>query len=401
MGEDIVRLVQNFFTTGKFEDQVTDANIVMIPKKHNPVTMADLRPTALCNVVYKIVSKVLANRLKHILNGVISESQSFFIPGRLISDNIMISYEVMHYLKRKNAGKTGWMALKLDMSKAYDRVEWDFLYAMLTKLGFDDHLIQLFMECVQTARYKITYSGREVGAVTPSRGIRQGDPLSSYLFLICMEGLTALIQDHARRHLLTGIKVARGAPALTHMFFADDLYVFCKANGDTAEEILNVLQVYERASGQKINNLKSSVMFSCNTNRDIKESVCNTLGFQEADEGTTYLGLPNMVGRKKNAIFGYIKDQMQKRIEGWDKKQLSKGGKELLIKTVSQAQPTYAMSVFLLPKKLCNEMENIICRYWWRASSKKPKSIHWMSWDRLCAKKSEGGMGLENFKSLT
>lgn len=158
--------------------------------------MADLRPIALCNVVYKIVSKVLANRFKHILNGVISESQSAFIPGRLISDNIMISYEVMHYLKRKNAGKTGWMALKLDMSKAYDRVEWDFLYAMLTKLGFDEHLTQLFMECVQTARYKITYSGREVGTVTPSRGIRQGDPLSSYLFLICMEGLTALIQDH-------------------------------------------------------------------------------------------------------------------------------------------------------------------------------------------------------------
>lgn len=177
------------------------------------------------------------------------------------------------------------------------------------------------------------------------------------------------------------------------MFFADDSYVFCKANGDTAEEILNVLQVYERASSQKINNSKSSVMFSCNTNRDIKESVCNTLGFQEADEGMTYLGLPNMVGRKKNAIFGYIKDQMQKRIEGWDKKPLSKGGKELLIKTVSQAQPTYAMSVFLLPKKLCTEMENIMCRYWWRASSKKPKSIHWMSWDRLCAKKSEWGMG--------
>ncbi|XP_074352890.1 uncharacterized protein LOC141692045 [Apium graveolens] len=272
----------------------------MIPKKQNPVSMADLRPIALCNVVYKIVSKVLANRLKHILNGVISESQSAFIPGRWIFDNIMISYEVMHYLKRKVAGKTG----------------------------------------------------REVGAVTPSRGIRQGDPHSSYLFLVCMEGLTALIQDHARRKLLTGIKVGRGAPVLTHMFFADDSYVFCTANGDTVEEILNVLQVYEKASGQKINRSKSSVVFSCNTIRDIKESVCNTLGFQEADEGTTYLGLPNMVGRKKNAIFGYIKSQMQERIEGWDKKQLS---------------------------------------YWWRASSKKPKSIHWMSWDRLCAKKSEGG----------
>lgn len=285
------------------------------------------------------------------------------------------------------------MALKLDMSKAYDRVEWVFLKAMLTKMGFKDHLIQLFMECVQSVIYKITYSGKVIGSVVPSRRIRQGDPLSSYLFLVCMEGLTTLLQDNARRNLLTGIRVARTAPTLTHMFFADDSYIFCKANGNTADLISNILQVYESASGQKINNFKSSVIFSCNTSQDMRESICNTLGFQEADGSTTYLGLPNVIGRNKKAMFGYIKNQMQKRIEGWDKKHLSKGGNELLIKSVSQAQPTYAMSVFLMPKQLCLEMESIMCRYWWRASAKKPKSIHWMSWDRLCARKSEGGMG--------
>lgn len=350
VGDDIVKLVQNFFTTGKFEEYITETNIMMIPKKQNPETMADLRPIALCNVVYKVVSKVLANRLKHILNGVISESQSAFIPGRLISDNIMISYEVMHFLQRKVAGKAGWMALKLDMSKAYDRVEWVFLKAMLTKMGFKDHLIQLFMECVQSVSYKITYSGKVIGSVVPSRGIRQGDPLSSYLFLVCMEGLTTLLQDNARRNLLTGIRVARTAPTLTHMFFADDSYIFCKANGNTADLISNILQVYESASGQKINNFKSSVIFSCNISQDMRESICNTLGFQEADGSTTYLGLPNVIGRNKKAMFGYIKNQMQKRIEGWDKKHLSKGGNELLIKSVSPAQPTYAMSAFLMPK---------------------------------------------------
>lgn len=254
--------------------------------------MTDLRPIALCNVIYKIVSKVLANRLKHILNGVISETQSAFIPGRLISDNVMISYEVMHYLKRKVSGKASWMALKLDMSKAYDRVEWDFLEAMLEKLGFEAHLIHLFLECVQSVRYKITYSGQEIGSVIPSRGIRQGDPLSSYLFLVCMEGLTALIQDNVRRKLLTGIKIARGAPVLTHMFFADDSYILCKANGDTADLISNMLQVYEMVLGQKINCSKSSVIFSYNGNQDIRESVCNTLGFHEVNENTSYLGIP-------------------------------------------------------------------------------------------------------------
>ncbi|KAL8133670.1 hypothetical protein AgCh_008927 [Apium graveolens] len=393
VGTDIVSLTQQFFSTGKFDSNLTDTNIILIPKKQDPTSMSDLRPISLCNVAYKVVSKVLANRLKQILNGVISATQSAFIPGRLISDNIMISYEVMHYMKRKVAGKTGWMALKLDMSKAYDRVEWDFLKAMLEKLGFDRKLIDLFMECVTSVKYKITHSGIEFGAIVPSRGIRQGDPLSSYLFLVCMEGLTALIRDNERRGCLTGIKVARRAPMLSHLFFADDSFIFCKAKGDMAARVSCMLQMYEIASGQKINKEKSSIFFSANTGQEEKDLCCNALGFQEANGGTTYLGLPNAVGRNKNAIFGYLKSHMQKRVEGWDKKYLSKGGKEILLKTVSQALPTYAMSIFLLPKQICSDLENIMCKYWWRSSASKPKGIHWMSWDRMCMKKSEGGLG--------
>lgn len=205
-----------------------------------------------------------------------------------------------------------------------------------------------------------------------------------------MEGLTALIE---RRRLLSGIKVARGAPVLTHMFFADDSYIYCKAKGETAVQVNHMLQIYEKASGQKISNAKSSIFFSCNTAREEKEIICNTLGFREATEGTTYLGLPNSIGRNKKAVFGYIKNHMQKRMEGWDKTYLSKGGKELLLKTVSQALPTYAMSVFSLPKQLCSDLESLMCKFWWRSSTKQTKGIHWMSWDRMCRKKSDGGLG--------
>nr|XP_017221408.1 PREDICTED: uncharacterized protein LOC108198150 [Daucus carota subsp. sativus] len=297
--------------------------------------MTELRPISLCNVSYKIASKVLANRFKKILDGVISETQSAFIPGRLMSDNTMIAYEVMHYMKRKVGGRAGRMALKLDMSKAYDRVEWSFLRAMLEKLGFDRRLVNLLLECVTSARYRINHSGKEFGLIVPERGIRQGDPLSSYIFLICMEGLTTLIQENVRRKNIKGIKVARGAPILSHLFFADDNYIYCQANSEAANKVISMLQVYEKASGS--------------------EGCCNILQFQEAGANTTYLGLPSIIGRNKKAVLGYLKERMQTRIEGYDKKLLSKGGKEILLKTVVQALPSYAMSGSFLTASLgCN-----------------------------------------------
>lgn len=220
VGEDIIKMVQQFFLTGRFENHVTETNIVLIPKKRNPTNITELRPISLCNVSYKIVSKVLANRLKLFLNDVISETQSVFVPSRLINDNIMIAYEIMHYMKRKTKGKKGWMALKLDMSKAYDRVEWNFLRAMLLKMGFDTVLVDLFFECIASVKYEICHAGKQFGNIIPGWGIRQGDPLSSYLFLICMEGLTSLIQGYEQRRLIRGIQVARGAPTNSHMFFA-------------------------------------------------------------------------------------------------------------------------------------------------------------------------------------
>lgn len=361
---DIIKLVHNFFSTKKFEDCVTATNIVLIPKKQNPTNMTELRPISLCNVAYKIVSKVLANRLKTVLNSVISDNQSAFIPGRLITDNIMISYEVMHYMKRKKDGKTGWMALKLDMSKAYDRVEWGFLEAMLIKIGFNTKLVNMFMECITSAKYQIVHAGKEFGRIIPERGIRQGDPLSSYLFLICMEGFTSLIKKYEQRRLLNGIRVARGAPILSHMFFADDSYIYSKASSEDAAQIINLLNVFDKASGQKINVEKSSIFFSCNTDQNVKATICNMLKFHEANEHTTYLGLPNTMSRNKSAVLGYLKEWVRDKIKGWDKGLLSKGGNEILLKMVAQSLPNYAMSMFLFPKQLCTEIENMMSKFW-------------------------------------
>lgn len=124
------------------------------------------------------------------------------------------------------------------------------------------------------------------------------------------------------------------------------------------------------------------------------------LNFHEANNNTHYLGLPNILGRKKSVILGYLKDRLQSRVQGWDKKYLSKSEKEILLKTVAQALPNYAMSVFLLPSELCRDMEKIMCRFWWRGSSQKNKGIHWMSWERMCKSKGSGGLKFRNLHNF-
>ena len=333
----MVELVVRFFQTGSLPDGLNDTNIILIPKKKSPITVGDLRPISLCNVLVKIITKVMANRMKKMLDNVVSECQSAFIPGRLITYNIIVGFEMVHYLKRKRRGRSGDMALKIDMSKAYDRVEWDYLRELLCKLGFHDWWVRLILSTVSSVKYNITHGIREMGQVIPTRGIRQGDPLSPYLFILCAEGLSALLQKYEAQQFLHGIRVCRGAPRINHLLFADDSYLFCKADEAEALRMVELLQVFEEASGQQVNLSKSSVIFSSNVDRGSRETVCNVLHMQEAGDDVTYLGLPNMIGRNKSKVLGFLKDRMNNKIQSWKESWISQAGKEILIKNVAQA----------------------------------------------------------------
>ncbi|PNX60847.1 ribonuclease H, partial [Trifolium pratense] len=152
-------------------------------------------------------------------------------------------------MKSKTRGKKGAAALKLDISKAYDRINWDFLKDMMAKMGFSQKWIGWIMLCVETVDYSIIVNGHMVGPVIPGRGLRQGDPLSPYLFIICAEGLSALIRQAENRGDLHGIKICRNAPVISHLLFADDCFLFFKATINEATVLKNILSVYEAASG--------------------------------------------------------------------------------------------------------------------------------------------------------
>lgn len=163
-------------------------------------------------MVYKIVTKTLVNRLKRVLDKVISASQSGFVPGRLNTDNVVLAFELMHVLRKKNNGRKWWLSLKLDISKAYHRVEWIFLRRMMGRMGFSSRWISLVMTCISTTRFSFLINGELVGDVRAFRGLRQGCPLSPYPFLLCAEGLSALIRRAECDGELTGFSSSRYGP---------------------------------------------------------------------------------------------------------------------------------------------------------------------------------------------
>ena len=189
VGDDVTKVVLSCLTSGVIPPSINQTFITLIPKVKSPSKVSEFRPISLCNIIYKLVSKVIANRLKGVLPLIISESQSAFQSDKAISNNILVAFETLHHMKNQKAKKGGFMALKLDMSKAYDRVEWSFLEATMVKMGFNENWVALVMSCINSASYSILVNEVPKDDIRPTRGFRQGDPLSPYLFLICSEAL--------------------------------------------------------------------------------------------------------------------------------------------------------------------------------------------------------------------
>ncbi len=206
--------------------------------------------------------------------------------------------------------------IKIDLEKAYDRIEWSFVRQILIHFGFLDNITRLIMSCICTTSTSLLFNGGKLDQFLPSRGIRQGDPLSPFLFLLCMEYLGGLIDMKCYAGEWMKVKASRGGPRFSHVFFANDLLLFAKANTKNCEVLSNVPEEFCAMFGQKVSQTKSQIFFSPNVSSRNTQSICTKLGFFSTNSLGKYLGFPIMHKNRPHSEFNFLTEKVQEKLAG-------------------------------------------------------------------------------------
>lgn len=277
--------------------------------------LTQFRPIALCNVLIKLVIEVLANRLKSLMPKLTGEQQASFFPGRQAIDNIVIAQEMIHLLERKTERK-GDMVIKVDLEKAYDRIAWPFFQEVILAAGFNTHLTGLILSCISSITITVLWNGKQLKEFQPKRGLRQGDPLSPYLFVLCMEVLGQRISDVVTQGRWKPLKTSQNSPYISHLFFVDDLLLFGEASSEQAQCMKIILADFYNISGQCVNLAKLSICFSANTSRGVRHSISTAAQVPIAEELEVYLGVPCLHKRVNHSTYDNIVMKVRSKLAG-------------------------------------------------------------------------------------
>ena len=394
VGDSVIRAIQHFFATGFMLKEWNRTLLILVPKCDPPEEVNHLRPISLCNVVYKCVSRCMVNRLKPLLPALIDDFQNAFIPGRHMNDNILISHELMHLINKQRAGTRHLGAVKIDMNKAYDRVSWLFILKVLKAYGFPDFWIALVKQCITTVTYKIVINGTVTNSFIPTCGLRQGDPLSPYLFLFCMDILSRMTTLAAEIKAFQGIKLRRQGPSLTHLFFADDALFFLKMSDGNCNRLSSMLTRFCNVSGQVLNLQKSFVKFSPNISTEQQQRFKSLLRMQAHSNMGTYLGIPFDIQDNKVPHFTPLLDKISSRIAQWHHHKLSQSMKLIVINSILIASLINHLSIFRIPSSITHKIDSMIGRFFW--GSVTTRGIHWRDKAHIQLPKGVGGLGIRN-----
>ncbi|XP_022040984.1 uncharacterized protein LOC110943550 [Helianthus annuus] len=391
IGSEVSNAVMDFFATGKMLRELNHTIIVLLPKTSSPYVVTDYRPIACCNVLYKCISKIVAERIKVGLNDIVSVNQSAFVPGRKISDNVLLTQELMHNYHR-NIGPPK-CAFKVDIQKAYDTVDWKFLKGILFGFGFHPRMVHWIMLCVSTTTYSVCVNGEVHGFFKGNRGLRQGDPVSPYLFTLVMEVLTASLQHMVKIDNSFKFHNKCERQQIINLCFADDLFIFAKGEIASARCIMKALDSFSKMSGLVPSVQKSTVFFS-NVPSYVKSAILNLMPFKEGSLPVRYLGVPLISSRLLQKDCFVLVEKFENRIMHWRNKLLSFAGRLQLINSVLSSMHIYWSSVLTLPNRIIQKLEALMRNFLWSHDTAFQKGRSKVSWKAVCVPKLEGGLGI-------
>ncbi|KAG7563869.1 Reverse transcriptase zinc-binding domain [Arabidopsis suecica] len=393
IGKEFTLAIQSFFTKGFLPKGINSTILALIPKKTEAREMRDYRPISCCNVIYKVISKIIANRLKTVLPKFVAGNQSAFVKDRLLIENLLLATElVKDYHKDSISSRC---AIKIDISKAFDSVQWCFIRNVLTALNFPQEFIHWITLCITTASFSVQVNGELAGYFQSSRGLRQGCALSPYLFVISMDVLSKML-DKAAGAQKFGYHPRCKSMGLTHLSFADDLMVLSDGKVRSLEGIVEVFDEFAKRSGLKISMEKSTVYLAGQS--DITHlNIANRFPFSIGQLPVRYLGLPLVTKRLSSTDCLPLLEQIRKRITSWTSRFLSYAGRLNLISSVLWSICNFWLAAFRLPRNCIRELDKMCSAFLWSGTemcSTKAK----ISWDIVCKPKEEGGLGLRSLK---
>jgi exonuclease III len=328
--KDLTKMIQKSQQASKLGGSTNSSFLALIPKEKGAISFNRFRPISLCNTSYKILAKVIANRLKAALPLIVPENQGGFVQGRHIADNIILVQEAIHSsVLRKEKG----MVIKLDLANAFDRVRHEFLFEVMRKFGFDSHFISWIKACIGSPWIAPLVNGKVTAFFKASRGLRQGCPLSPLLYAIQASVLSYQLENSQINKDLHGLRIAQGVKDINHAQFADDTLLLGGASPIIAKKFKEELDAYAAASGSEINQTKSNI-YGWNITPNEMLRITRVLGIEGHTnwEAFKYLGVPIFKSAPRASHWSHLAEKLKNKFTSWGANWLNLAGKAVLIK---------------------------------------------------------------------
>ena len=395
LNEHLVSFLNSCLDEGNFPEDINKSYLCLIPKKEAPSSINDFRPIGLCNTVLKLLTKSIASRIRGLMPKLINPLQTSFVKDRTIDENIIIIKEVAHLFNRVKRGRN-IMALKIDLTKAFDSLEWAFIRETLLGFKFPVKLVNIIMKVIASPSISVLWNGEITSEFFPSRGIRQGDPLSPYIFVLCMERLSQLIQEKINLKLWKPLMIAKDI-GLSHLFYADDVFLFGKASWANMDVILGVLQDFGNLSGLFLNVSKSTIIVPKKMDHNVRQSISGHCNLRVSSDFGNYLGIKISPNKLRKIDYLGLLDKTKDKIRGWQAKLLNMAGRCTLIKAVLNTYPLFVMQTNMIPISILEDLKKDIKRFLWNKVGQR-RYLSRTSWNQVCTPMMAGGLGIRDLR---